>query len=42
MIHDTSVSFDGFIAADDDQSTVSLWLRVLMREDGTRALVLQC
>lgn len=38
MIHGTSVPFDGFIAHDGDWSRVSPWLRVLLCEDGTRAL----
>jgi thiopeptide-type bacteriocin biosynthesis protein len=37
MIHGTTISFDGFTAA-ADRSKVSPWLRVLLREDGTRAL----
>lgn len=38
LIHGKSVSFDGFTASENDRSTVDLWLRRLMREDGTRAL----
>lgn len=36
-IHGTSVSFDRF-AIDSDRSTVSRWLRGVLRDDGTRAL----
>ncbi|MGH3692883.1 MAG: thiopeptide-type bacteriocin biosynthesis protein [Pseudonocardiaceae bacterium] len=37
-VHGKSICFDRFTATDGDRSKVSPWLRVLLREDATRAL----
>lgn len=38
VIHDRTVSFDGFTTAENNWSIVDKWLRSLLREEGTRAL----
>lgn len=37
-VHGKAIAFDGFSASSADRAEVSPWLRVLLREDGTRAL----